>query len=325
MLAVEPGYRDPVTSWSAALRNRRARGVGVPRLPPPLPGRAGSGFSLLPHRGRLRRRSTIAMLQRQPCIPLNLLSPLRLALVHLACTIENCNHLERGSKIVKANHVAKNRFLNTATVLLTVLAIAVVGWRFKTVTEVPLNLPDVETVPDWGIYAQGGLRTGAHDTPVTVVEFLDLYCSVCKRAASYVAALPDRFPTNVSVVYRHYPFLTPGSVEAGAAVACAHEQGLMEQFMTLVYDNLPTAGAEAWTALFGQLHAGNQSSFASCISSDATVAVVMQDTILARRLGVDGTPTFLVNDQKIVGFHGADVMDHLIEATIREAERAGDR
>lgn len=211
-------------------------------------------------------------------------------------------------------------FLSTATVLLTVIAIAVVGWRLTAEGRVPLILPDVETVSGWEAYTQGGLRSGGPGTPVTVVEFLDFYCSICERAAGYVAALPHRFPAEVSVVYRHYPFLTAGSIEAAVAVACAHEQGVMEPFMRSVYDNLPVVGIEAWTDLFRELQVGNETSFASCISSDATVATVLQDTVLAKRLGVDATPTFLINDQKIVGFHGDDVMDHLIEATIQEAQ-----
>ena len=220
------------------------------------------------------------------------------------------------------DRITANRFLNAVTILATVLAIVVLGWRLTSTQSARPALPETEAIRDWHVYAQGGLRVGVHGTPVTVVEFLDFYCSVCERAAAYVAQLPSRYRDDVAIVYRHYPFLTAGSVEAAMAATCAYEEGLLQSFVEHVYDNLPIVGSEAWTELFSRLSEDPESGFESCMSSDRAAAAVMRDTVLANRLGVDGTPTFLINDQKIMGFHGAEAMDYLIEAAILRARRS---
>ena len=48
-------------------------------------------------------------------------------------------------------------------------------------------------------------RIGAEHAPVTVVEYADFECPNCKQAAPAVKVLLRRYPSQVQLVFRHYP------------------------------------------------------------------------------------------------------------------------
>lgn len=58
-------------------------------------------------------------------------------------------------------------------------------------------------------------------------------------------------------------------------------------------------------------------------TSDAAQERLDRDLRLAGELGVVGTPTFLLNDLRVSGFHGEVVMDSLLALAV-ERRRSGD-
>jgi protein-disulfide isomerase len=46
---------------------------------------------------------------------------------------------------------------------------------------------------------------GAHDAPVTIIEYGAFECPSCKQVAPAVLLLIKRFPGRVTLVFRHFP------------------------------------------------------------------------------------------------------------------------
>src|SRR5688572_18105952 len=65
---------------------------------------------------------------------------------------------------------------------------------------------------------------GAHDAPVTIIEYGDFECASCKKAAPAVLMLMRRYDGRVRLVFRHFPLeevhanaLTAAEVSEAAA------------------------------------------------------------------------------------------------------------
>ena len=125
---------------------------------------------------------------------------------------------------------------------------------------------------------------------VTVVEFFDYRCGYCKRSTDAVraAALPD-----VRVELRDYPILGPDSVRASRlALAAGMQASYADAHFALMAredDYWYAAAAELASAL--GLDADR---LRADMDSAAVSARIEANTALARRLGVTGTPAFLV-------------------------------
>jgi protein-disulfide isomerase len=68
---------------------------------------------------------------------------------------------------------------------------------------------------------------GTRDAPVTVVEYGDFECPVCKQAAPTGKLLLERFPERTLFVFRHFPqeAVHPHALHAAEAAECAGAQG----------------------------------------------------------------------------------------------------
>lgn len=149
---------------------------------------------------------------------------------------------------------------------------------------------------------------------VTVVEFFDYNCGYCKVAAPEVVKLIKSNP-DVRFVFKEFAFQTQDSIAAAKMVLT------------------PTArpkGLELYTALMAQKPlnpetvdrvfkaAGVDPARARAAANDPAIERQIAETHdLARALGIDGTPAFVVGDQII---HGADL--NALKAAI-ETARAG--
>ena len=126
---------------------------------------------------------------------------------------------------------------------------------------------------------------------VTVVEFFDYRCGFCKRSLDAVraaAALPD-----VRVELRDYPILGPDSVRASRlALAAGMQASYADAHFALMAreDDYGDAAAAELASALGL----DADRLRSDMDSAAVSARIEANTALARRLGVTGTPAFLV-------------------------------
>jgi protein-disulfide isomerase len=164
---------------------------------------------------------------------------------------------------------------------------------------------------------QGAPVTGASDPVVTVVEFTDYQCPFCHQAQSTIDEVLDHYKNRVRLVHLDFPLdFHPGSVPAARAARCAAEQGRFWQY----HHNLMTqkgafdeADLESRAAA---LHLA-PGPFARCLASDRYDAAIQADLEQGKKLGVTGTPAYLVNGRLITGARSYDDFAAVIDDELR--------
>lgn len=137
---------------------------------------------------------------------------------------------------------------------------------------------------------------GRADAPVTVVMFCDFQCPKCAETAPIVDQLWTVYPSDMRVVYRHFP-VEKSHADAGRAAEasmCALEQGRfwdMYHSMLANQTELDLSGLTRQAAALG-LDSGT---FSTCLQSGRHRADWRRDQADGAALGVSGTPTFFVN------------------------------
>lgn len=155
--------------------------------------------------------------------------------------------------------------------------------------------------------------SGPDDAEVTVIEFFDYRCGFCKASLPAMkAALENQ--TDVKFAFVEYPILSEDSlVAAQAAVAARRQPGMYMPFHLALMEtdgDLPLerilAIAESVGIDVGQLQ------------EDMTDPIILENLetsgALARNLYVNGTPTFIINGNFVVGQLTDEELSSYIEA-----------
>lgn len=143
----------------------------------------------------------------------------------------------------------------------------------------------------------------ADDGRVTFVEFLDFECEACRAAHPAVEQLRERYEGEVTFVVRNFP-LHNNSMAAARAAEAAAAQGKYVDMYTRLFETQPEWGEKdspQETVFFGFAEELNldMDQFRSDYDDPATIAKIERDQADGRSLGVEGTPTFFLNGDKI--------------------------
>ncbi|MEY4783133.1 MAG: hypothetical protein RIR41_1068 [Pseudomonadota bacterium] len=155
---------------------------------------------------------------------------------------------------------------------------------------------------------------GRKDAPITIVEFSDYDCGVCKAAVPWVMAQVDDRRSDIKVIVKESAVRGEDSRRAAIAAMAAHQQGKYRE----MHVALMKAPANAYTP-------ANLEMIAQSVGLDiARWKKDMADANLIKRVdrsveefdmaGLQGTPSFLINGRFVGGF-GQEELESLIEAT----------
>lgn len=174
-------------------------------------------------------------------------------------------------------------------------------------------------VADWESYAKGANRAGPDDARVTITVFSDFQCPFCASLQPLLNQMRERYPDDVALVYRHFPLqqIHPFALEAALASQCAGAVSRFWQFHDAMFQQQAQIGAKAWTLFALEAGVVDTLDFRRCISRPATAAVVNADIAAGNQLGVRGTPTILVNDQRVTGPLTSAGLDAIVERALR--------
>ena len=140
---------------------------------------------------------------------------------------------------------------------------------------------------------------GDPDGDITVVEFFDYNCGYCKRGLSDVVKLIESDP-KVRVVFKELPILSKGSEEAARVALAARNQGKYWE----LHRALLEARGQANEASALKLAEGlglDMEQLKADMDSDEVKAEIAQVAALSAKMGINGTPHFLVGDRSIPG------------------------
>lgn len=164
-----------------------------------------------------------------------------------------------------------------------------------------------------------GPSRGPSDALVTIVEFEDFQCPVCKTAQAPLEKVRLQYKDKVRVVHRDFPLesLHPAAWKAHEAARCAEEQGKFWEYRDVLYKTAPAASPEQLTSYASQIGL-DSSEFKQCLDSDKFKDAVQQDEDEANRLGIGGTPAFFINGQMLPGAQTESEFVRLIEEELNK-------
>lgn len=149
---------------------------------------------------------------------------------------------------------------------------------------------------------------GDPKAPVTLVEYSDFECPVCRNLHDALRGLLPNYAGKVRVVFKDYPIeqLHPWARTAAIAGRCAYQQDpkAFWKIYDLIYDNQEIiSAANAWTKMMD--YAGQSGldgdAFKTCMASPEAGAAVNASRTNGQLLDVSSTPTIFVNGRRIVG------------------------
>lgn len=149
----------------------------------------------------------------------------------------------------------------------------------------------------------------------TLVEFFDYNCHYCKGALPDMARLMKEDP-NLKLVLKDFPVLGPGSVEAARVASAARNQLPGDRFWAfhnkLLATHGPVGKAEA-LAVARELGL-DMDRLAKDMESPEVNAGLQEVMSMADALQINGTPSFVVGQEVVVGAVGYDQLKEKLDA-----------
>jgi predicted DsbA family dithiol-disulfide isomerase len=169
----------------------------------------------------------------------------------------------------------------------------------------------------------GAPSRGPADAPVTVVEFSDFHCPFCRRVQATLRELMAKYPTQVRLVYKHFPLdsLHPQARRAAEASWCAQQQDRFWQFHDLVYANPPDA-SDAVLVDLATKGGLDVKAFEACLASGKADKAVEEQAEEGSHYGVDGTPGFFVNGRLVSGAIPLSTFSRIVDEELAAAGKA---
>jgi protein-disulfide isomerase len=151
--------------------------------------------------------------------------------------------------------------------------------------------------------------TGLANAPVTIIEFADYQCPAC---GGFATATEGQFKTEfidsgrVKYAYRDFPLPQhANAMLASQAAACAAREDRFEAMKAVLFRSQdrwsemnPNRAAVQFAEYGGQIGASH---IALCLKENANLDAINADIEAGRRVGLQATPSFVINGYLVSG------------------------
>lgn len=207
------------------------------------------------------------------------------------------------------------------TIFMLLLAVSIGGfvWYGATRPVVPTGELFSVKSDDW--------TKGSQSAQVTLIEYLDFECEACGQYYPLVKRLSEEFKDEVTFVTRYFPL--PGhknSQTSASAVEAAGKQGKYWEMHNIVFENQNSWGEkpaptpkvfEGYAEKLGL----DMVKFKKDIDSEEVKNRIDRDKSSGTKLGIQGTPTFFLNGEKIQNPRGYEDFKTLVQSAISKTTK----
>ena len=155
------------------------------------------------------------------------------------------------------------------------------------------------------------LFIGNPEASVTIIEYASHFCGFC--VDYHLETLPLLVDEYIKIGKVKMVFRLLSPPELSMAVLCANEQGGFQEFNTFLYENIQDIKSVDDLKKTAGLLELNQNEFDQCLDSNKYQEKAVKWFDQATSAGVEGTPTFFVNNEKVVGNQPITVFEDIIE------------
>lgn len=170
------------------------------------------------------------------------------------------------------------------------------------------------------IFNDGFSHVGGNpEGDITLVEFIDYRCGYCRRAHDEVHEL-IKTDGNIRFITKEFPILGPESVES-SKFAIAVRQVAGDEAYVAANDALIRYKGKISTGSLRKLAMGlgvDGDAVIAAMESDEVQQVIADTRALAQRLQINGTPTFVLENEMIRGYVPLEGMRQIVDE-VREA------
>lgn len=156
---------------------------------------------------------------------------------------------------------------------------------------------------------------GSAESKTVLIEFSDFQCPYCAEAHKTLKSLLANHQNDLLLSYKHFPLITihAEALPAAQAAWAANQQGKFWEYHDALFDNQKQLGEDLYLDIAKKLNLDLQK-----FERDRLLAntAIEQDIKLAQKLGIAGTPTFVMNSKNFSG--AVQISD--IESKLADAE-----
>ena len=140
-----------------------------------------------------------------------------------------------------------------------------------------------------------GYLRGNKKSPVILLEFSDYQCPFCGRVQPTINRLINDYKDRVTFGYRHFPLsFHKEADEAAIATECAREQDKFLELHLLLFSRQKSQTTADLKKYAREIKVSSPEKFDKCLDSEKFRGLVEQDISDGSKLGITGTPGFLV-------------------------------
>lgn len=167
---------------------------------------------------------------------------------------------------------------------------------------------------------------GEANAPVTIVAFSDFTCPYCQQGAATIERILADYGKKVRFVFKHMPLGKDNTARLASEYFIAASEQSPEKAWTLykiLFDQrekLVTDG-EKFIKESAEASGLNMQKLATDIKSKKTKALLEEDMAEAQKLGVEGTPYFLVNDFVVRGALPLDLFKNAVDMALEDKNK----
>ena len=149
---------------------------------------------------------------------------------------------------------------------------------------------------DWHAILGIGVSTGSGDAPIQVIEFGDLECPACREFHHIWTDLSHDSQYTSALTFVHFPLSQHRfAIPSAQAVECAERQDRGAALIALFYAKQDSLGLKTWESYASEAMVPDAAAFTECTESQESMARVEAGMALGEMLGVNATPTIVVN------------------------------
>ena len=167
---------------------------------------------------------------------------------------------------------------------------------------------------------------GPANAPVTVIAFSDFTCQFCQQAATVLERIMQARPQDVKFIFKHMPYGkdSPARLAAEYFVAASLQN---ERAPWLLYKSFfaepgkLSAEAQAFAAKAAEQAGLDMKRLTADLKAKRVSAIIEEDLEDAKKLNVEGTPFFLVNNLTVRGAVSYDIFNAAVDLALANSKK----
>lgn len=168
----------------------------------------------------------------------------------------------------------------------------------------------------------GSNKFGSESAKVTLVEFGDFQCPACALSYPIAKEIKTAYKDRIQFVFRNFPL--PSHANALVAAQAAEAAGTQEKYWEMhdmLYENQSEWSSESnpleiFVGYAKELEL-DVDKFKEEVQSSKYASKIQEDLLDGRSLGVNSTPTFYLNSEKIVGVVSYEDLKYKIDLLLK--------